>query len=79
VSYVEERLAEIRAAIKPAQKTKLPKQTTAQAIRARLKAQRKLATQHAISILERDAASRLDRFVELADQLRQEEAELTEK
>ena len=79
MSYVEERLAEIRAAMQPTQRTKPPKRTTAQAIRARLKAQRQLASQHVNSILEREAASRIERFVELADQLRQEDAELTEK
>ncbi|MCZ7860747.1 hypothetical protein O9X98_04955 [Agrobacterium salinitolerans] len=65
--------------MQPTQRTKPPKRTTAQAIRARLKAQRQLAAQHANTVLERESASRIERFVELADQLRQEDAELTEK
>lgn len=63
----------------PSQPTKPPKRTTAQAIRARLKANRKLAAHHAKSILERETTGRLERFVELAVQLRQEDAELIEK
>ncbi len=79
MSYVEDRLAEIRASqVAPELQTKLPKQSKAQAIRARLRAQRKPVAA-AVREPEQEAAARLDLFAGLADQLRQEDVELIEK
>lgn len=79
MSYVKERLAEIRAAMGPIGHTKPPKRTQAQAIRSRLKNQRKLAATQSNAVLERETTARIERFVELAQQLRREDSELTEK
>lgn len=79
MSYVEDRLAEIRASQPESElQTKLPKQSKAQAIRARLRAQRKPVVA-AVGEPEQEAAARLDLFVGLAAQLRQEDVELIEK
>lgn len=76
MSYVKERLAEIRAAIGPAVK---PPKAKSKAIRSRLKANRAIAAANRIpSPFDRDTP-RLDRFAELAHQLHQEDAELIEK
>ncbi|MCV9964612.1 hypothetical protein OIU34_22230 [Pararhizobium sp. BT-229] len=66
VSYVEERLAEIRAAMGTIGQTKPPKRTKAEAIRSRLKNHRKLAAAQSNAVLERKTTARIERFVELA-------------
>lgn len=79
MSYVEDRLAEIRASQPaPVLQTRLSKQSKAQAIRARLRAQRKPVVA-AEKEPEQEVVARLDVFMGLADQLRQEDVELFEK
>jgi hypothetical protein len=79
VSYVEDRLAEIRASMSPVSLTKPPKRSKAKAISARLRSQRKLVAAQSEAMLEREAAARIDRFMELAQQLSVEDSELIEK
>lgn len=79
VSYVEDRLAEIRASMGSDVRTKPPKRSKAKAISDRLKNRRAIAASHSESTLEREAAARIDRFVELAQQLSVEDSELIEK
>lgn len=79
VSYVEERLAEIRASMSSDIPTKPPKRAKAKAISARLKNHRKNAAAQSEAMLEREATTRIERFIELAHQLSVEDSELTEK
>jgi hypothetical protein len=79
VSYVEDRLAEIRASMGSDIRTKPPKRSRAKAISDRLKNRRAIAASHSEATLEREAAARIDRFVELAQQLSVEDSELIEK
>lgn len=60
-------------------RTKPPKRSKAKAISTRLKSHRKIAGTRPESMLEREAAARIDRFVELAQQLSVEDSELIEK
>jgi hypothetical protein len=78
VSYVEERLAEIRATTGSPDNLPSSKHSKIKAIRKRLITQRKIV---AISnvIIEGETPSRIEHFVELAQQLRREDAEMTEK
>jgi hypothetical protein len=74
VSYVQDRLAEIRATTRKISKTK-PLRTKAAGGTIRLKSQKPGRTDP--DILERELVPSMERFEALADQLRQEDAELT--
>lgn len=80
MSYVDERLAEIRAAIGEVAPNKSAPKAKAKAIRQRLTSQRKLARsqmKNSLATPDRDVV-RLDRFDELAEQLHQEDNELND-
>jgi hypothetical protein len=59
-------------------RTKPPRRSKAKAISTRLGNQRKLAAAQSGVLLEREATARIDRFVELAQQLSVEDSELIE-
>lgn len=60
-------------------RTKPPNRPKAKAISMRLKSHRKIADTRPESMLEREAAAHIDRFIELAQQLSVEDSELIEK
>lgn len=78
MSYVEDRLAEIRSSMSSDIRTKPPKRK-AKAISARLKNRRAVAATQSEAMLEREAGARVERFVELAQQLSVEDSDLIEK